>query len=141
MTETVLHWAVDQFRYDRDGPTGPSAPHEIDLSGRRRILIWGPYVALPKGRWRVRTKLSFDRRATSYNFAVEFGSAAKFERLDFRPEKAGLYEVELEFGFDGKKRAELRVIIDQGVVGGQLGFYGADVEIVGTPEADEIANP
>ena len=142
MTENELHWAVDQFRYDRNEPESSAAPHEIDLTGRRRILIWGPYVELPKGRWRARTKLSFDRRATNYNFAVEFGAASAFERMNFRPDKEGLYEVEVEFDFTGELRAELRIIVDQGVIGGVIGFYGADVSLVSETSSEATSvNP
>lgn len=122
------YWGPDRFRYK--GPSAPAGAESFfyDLTGRRRILSWGPYDVLPSGCWQAVVRLAFDKRAASYIYAVELGSLKEIARHEFSPGKAGLYEIILDINFTRASRAEVRVILDQGVVGGEMGFYGAEIQ-------------
>lgn len=123
----TLSWAPEVFRYQAEPAQAGVIPHQFDLTGRRRILSWGPYETLAAGRWQAVVRLSFDKRASGYLYAVEFGSLKQIDRFEFRPGKPGMFDVNMDIELDGKGRAEVRIILDQAAVGGFLGFYGAEI--------------
>lgn len=123
-------WSPALFNYDsRLSPGG--APGELDLTGRPRFLITGPYIVMPAGRWRVVYRLTFDAAGSRFRFRADWGSATDFVSEEFTPGQAGVFELSQEYDWNGTDPCELRVILFEGVFDGEMTFSGAQVSRVG----------
>src|SRR5439155_8031032 len=61
-----ITWARELFLTDGDRP----ATHAVDVTGRARALIYGPYISLPPGHWVAQVVLGFSREVSEVNFLV-----------------------------------------------------------------------
>lgn len=106
-----------------------ACPATLDVTGGARILVFGPYVTLPAGRWRVTTRFELDHQAAAAGaFLVEFGQGADLGHAQLYPSTEGLYEVSLEKTLKGKTPAEIRVWLARPAFHGALRFLGASLE-------------
>lgn len=120
------YWPRERFLHG-DHPAGP-CPESIDLTGRRRILVFGPYVELDPGRWRLTAEFSLTREAAANPLQVEIceDTEVKVAKL-IQPSEAGRYRVALECDLTGG-RVELRVWLPSPAFDGEMRFSGALVE-------------
>ena len=65
-----LIWSRDLF-FVGDDPRQP-ADRPIDITGRIRNLVFGPYIILPPGSWVATVVLGFSREAAEVSYAIEF---------------------------------------------------------------------
>ena len=63
-------WARDLF-FIGDDPYQP-ANRPIDITGRVRNLLFGPYVVLPPGSWVATVVLGFSKEAAEMSYGIEF---------------------------------------------------------------------
>lgn len=124
----VRSWDVDRFRYDDRGIVQRERISKMDIVGRARCLVWGPYEELPLGRWMATARFSMDEWASRHQFAIEFGHKTNYSRHEFRAGKPGIFEFDIEFDAKDKGNAELRLILNQSSLGGQFEFLGVKVE-------------
>lgn len=99
----------------------------VDLTGRPRTLVFGPYVVLPAGRWKVLFQLSFDREAAKYLFRIDWGGVDAFSSQEFRPGRPGVFEVEVNYAWEQPSPCEFRIQVREGVFNGQMGL--SDLQI------------
>jgi hypothetical protein len=91
-------WTPDLFLLgDRPGQPATGA---IDITGRPRCLMHGPYIMLPMGRWNLSLKLRFSREAADHHFSVEVLAGAPLASRTVRPPAEGILEVDLVFAVD-----------------------------------------
>ena len=122
-------WEPDVFNYDsRSIPGGTRG--ELDLTGRPRFLISGPYITLPPGRWRAAYRLTFDQAGSRPRFRVDWGSQADYVSEEFVPNQAGVFEIVQDYVWKENAPAELRIIVLEGVFDGRLTFSGAEISRV-----------
>lgn len=91
----VVAWPRDCFLYG-DAP-GEGLPATVELAGRARILAYGPYMPLPKGRWRATAYLGFSADVSSMPFILEADTDAGITRGFFEVKQGGIFTLELEF--------------------------------------------
>lgn len=91
----VLAWPRDCFLYG-DAP-GESLPATVEVAGRGRILAYGPYMPLPKGRWRATAYLGFSADIGSMPFILEADTDAGITRGFFEVKGGGIFTLELDF--------------------------------------------
>lgn len=143
--EADLHrpmiWLPENFWYDMREAELRERVNRMDVAGRARDLVWGPYVALPAGRWRVTSRLFFDRWACRHRFRFEFGSSKDAVHHEFTPGREGLYELSLEHAWANPLKAEVRVIMVESSLGGVFEFEGAVVEFGGDAAPSARADP
>lgn len=120
-------WAPELFNYDSRIILGGSAG-QLDLTGRPRFIISGPYITLPAGRWRATYRLSFDTPASRLRFRVDWGSQNDYSSEEFVPGRPGVFEIIQEYAWTERAPSELRVILLEGVFDGRMTFSGAQVE-------------
>lgn len=119
-------WAPELFNYDsRKVPGGTRG--QLDLTGRPRFMITGPYIAMPKGRWRATYRLTFDDRGSRPRFRIDWGSQADFVSEEFVPGRAGVFEIAQEYIWTEPAPCELRIIVLEGVFDGRMTFSGAQI--------------
>lgn len=120
-------WAPELFNYNSRMGAGGG---ELDITGRPRCLLAGPYIVLPAGRWRATYKLKFDQRGSRARFRVDWGGVEDFLSEEFVPGRAGVFEIIQEYTWLTPSPAEVRVILLEGMFDGQMVFSGAEISRV-----------
>ena len=119
-------WRPALFNYDsRRAPDG--AAGELDLTGRPRFMITGPYITLPPGNWRAVYRLTFDEPGSRARFRLDWGSQTEYLSEEFTPGRAGVFEIAQDYVWNEAAPAELRVVALEGIFDGRMTFHGADV--------------
>ena len=122
----AARWRPALFNYDsRRAPDG--AVGELDLTGRPRFMITGPYITLPAGNWRAVYRLTFDEPGSRARFRLDWGSQTEYLSKEFTPGCAGIFEIIQDYVWNEAAPAELRVIALEGIFDGRMTFHGADV--------------
>lgn len=123
-------WAPELFNYDsRTVPGGTCG--QLDLTGRPRFMITGPYITLPPGQWRATYRLTFDAKGSRPRFRVDWGSQADFVSKEFVPGRAGVFEITQDYVWTERAPCELRIVVMEGVFDGRMTFSGARIERIG----------
>lgn len=87
-------WARGLFlRSDGGSPSEP-----IDAAGGARILVYGPYIQLPAGRWTARVVLGFSPETAGSSFVVDaFAEGGQLAIVAIDPERGGVYAADIDF--------------------------------------------
>jgi hypothetical protein len=119
-------WSRDLFSYgDRPDET---CPELIDVTGRARILVFGPYLTLPAGRWRATVEFELCRDSAKRPYLIEFGAGADFSRVETRATGAQRATVSVEHQFAAPAPVEIRIWLARAAFHGSLAFAGAKIE-------------
>jgi hypothetical protein len=79
-----------------DRPT-ERATGVIDVTGRARRLLDGPYIMLPPGSWSLSLRVLFTRETTEHDFLLEVVADRPVASRTIRPHAEGAFEVDLAF--------------------------------------------
>ena len=79
-----------------DRPT-ERATGVIDVTGRARRLLDGPYIMLPPGSWSLSLRVLFSRETTEHDFLLEVVAGRPVASRTIRPYAEGAFEVDLAF--------------------------------------------
>lgn len=119
-------WPVELFSwsspFQREGDMAV-----LDLTGRPRFLAFGPYITMPTGRWTARFRVAFDDYASRYLFRADWGQVEHYASYEFRPGKAGVYQMEITFEWSERGACEFRFILREGAFHGEVAI--SDVTI------------
>ena len=129
-TRPQATWAPDLFNYNSRIVAGGSRG-ELDLTGRPRCLLAGPYIVLPAGRWRATYRLTFDETGSRLRIRVDWGGVEQFLSEEFVPGRPGVFEITQEYDWLEPGPAEIRLILLEGVFDGRMTFSGAEIERIG----------
>jgi hypothetical protein len=129
-------WSERIFRYDQRASRTAQQLGELDITGRPRILVYGPYMGMPQGRWRARVKFLVDAPAAAKELRIDWGSPHDFTSLQISTPHAGVYEAELEHDWPAVDLAEIRLWLMEGAFDGVLHFLGATITNAGRPLAN-----
>lgn len=110
----------------------------IDMTGRMRPMVHGPYIHLPAGRWRVDLNFTADPEKAHAPLLFEWGSGVEFCRIVTEIRARGAYAVSLDRVWATPEPAQLRIWPAHPVFQGQFGFRGCRVTRVA---ADHPAPP
>jgi hypothetical protein len=69
----------------------------IDLTGRARCLLHGPYIMLPPGAWSLTLGLLCSREAVEHDFLIEVVADRQIASCTVRPQAEGVIEISLGF--------------------------------------------
>jgi len=94
-----LRWASELF-FLGDRPA-ERATDIIDITGRSRCLLHGPYIMLPAGFWGLSFRAFFSREAAEHDFSLEVLAGKQLASRSIRPRAEGIFEVDLTFVVDG----------------------------------------
>jgi hypothetical protein len=73
----------------------------IDITGRARCLLHGPYITVPPGAWSLTLRLRLSREAADHEFRVEVVADSQLASGNIRLEAEGPVEAHLAFEVDG----------------------------------------
>jgi len=116
------------FLYDARNPVKPPR-YELDLTGRPRILMYGPYVSLPPGVWTFHLQVQADAAAVGRRFRVEWGTQSATEPFAVKLDRVGLYEIAIDFSFMEPSACEARVILEEAAFEGAIRIMATAVSL------------
>lgn len=122
-------WPPALFHYDARAVRGATEAGVMDVTGRPRILVWGPYFVLPPGLWRIRVRFSLDENARIYGYRMDWGGQKAFDSFLFRPDRAGVFEIEMAYRWTEPGPAEMRLLLMEGAFTGEMVLLDAVVSL------------
>jgi len=123
-------WPIEAFAIDAaSAVTG--VPGVFSLPGRARCLMWGPYIQLPAGTWRVTIRFTADDAAAQHYLRFEWGGADLSE-LSFKLGASGVYEAELTQSWASPETVELKFIMPSSALNGYVEIQNIRVEMIET---------
>jgi hypothetical protein len=108
-------------------------PLELDIMGRPRTLIYGPYLNLPAGRWQVEVAFGLCEAAAGYDYLIEFGTNADMARVRYRPGRGGEHSVALAYDVRDYSPVEIRISLLRAAFHGQIRLVGAWIRKLDDP--------
>lgn len=120
-------WTPDVFHYDANASRSSGAPGELDITGRARILVYGPYLVLSPGIWRTSVRFLVNETAGPKAFRIDWGTPTEFTSAPMLPGRPGIFEMSIEHEWHLPAPAEIRILLMEGAFDGQLHFFGANV--------------
>jgi hypothetical protein len=117
---TSITWERELFLIG-DRPN-EKATRPIDVTGRARCLIYGPYITLPPGSWSVSVLLGFSKEAAELGYVVEVVAGTHLSRVNLRPEGGGVFEASLTISIEAStdQPVEVRLFNEQAGFDGRL---------------------
>ena len=128
---TSMWWGRELF-LSVDVPDG-RCPAVVDVTGRARILFYGPYAPLGAGSWRVKAILELCPDAARCRLALQFGVSMDFTTVEIARGPAGRREIEVDYFCETPGLAELRLVLTRAAFHGEIEFHGADIYTVVAP--------
>ncbi len=112
-------WEADLFfaNEERLPAIGP-----IDVTGRGRILVFGPYVNLPPGQWSATIVIGFSAETAGNSFVVEVIAGTQLCHERVQPAGEQVVEIKLQFTIDDaiSQPVEIRLISERAAFDGRL---------------------
>lgn len=129
-------WPLGLF-FDLSGPVGAKAEAGIDLTGRARFILFGPYIDLPRGHWGVTFRFRFEGQSgVKPHISLDWGTQSRFVSQEFTLGASGWYEIKLERTWRSVEPAEFRLQLLRANFHGVLLDASVMVErLVDTPDA------
>jgi hypothetical protein len=117
---TSITWGRELF-FIGDQPN-ERATRPVDVTGRARCLIYGPYITLPPGSWSVSVLLGFSKEAAELGYIVEVVAGTHLSRVNLQPEGEGVFEVNLAISIEASMDhpAEVRLFSERAGFDGKL---------------------
>ena len=125
-------WPPQSFAFPAAGEGDGGSPR-IDLTGRDRLLMDGPYMALPPGLWRATLKMAIDPQGRDVPLAFDWGEAHDMVTIEETVRDAGFYAVSLDRLFETPGTAVLRISLTQPLFQGVLEVVECVVERLPDP--------
>jgi hypothetical protein len=114
-----LIWAPNLFIVGNSHQrlTGP-----IDITGRSRCLIYGPYIRLPSGRWNADVAVAFTDLGGSKDFIIDVVTTIQLNSISINVVNQGGVQTSLPFALDpaNESAVEVRVSNIQAAFEGRL---------------------
>lgn len=136
--ETV-DWSERLFIYDPKSCVDDAPIGLLDISGRPRTLLYGPYLALPIGRWKAVMRFGIDADGASHELRFDWGVASDFVAQAETPGRPGVYEIALTHSVTTCDDLwQFRILVLQGVFEGRMTFHGGSVTRVPDEEGATV---
>lgn len=105
----------------------------LDLTGRPRTIVHGPYFEIPAGRWKATFTLSVDDHSARYLFRADWGGIEVYSSQEFRPWRSGVFEIEMVHDWAAPGAVEFRLLVMEGVFHGEISLSDLTVVRVDAP--------
>ncbi|WP_374321968.1 hypothetical protein [Brevundimonas sp.] len=112
-------WATDLFLFpSRSAPDGGSP--EISLIGKPRVLMYGPYIHMPAGKWRATCPIIADTEGRAMRIEVHWGGSEIEGGYPVDIYESGQYNLTVEASLVEDKPVELRILAPRAALEGKL---------------------
>lgn len=114
-----ITWLTD-FLFSASDPPKRYVGAPIDLCGRARLVLFGPYLALPKGQWEVVAEFKVCPKSGPLHLGFEWGGVTNFETMNLAFDRTGVYKVTLSHYWGVPEAAHFRVWVRRAAFLGSL---------------------
>ncbi|CAL1693015.1 hypothetical protein MMB232_03198 [Brevundimonas subvibrioides] len=128
---TSTRWAPALFQYDDRHEPASERPFAVEMTGRARALIYGPYIGLRPGRWSITVRFFLNDDAADHRLNFEWGQAGSYSGFVQMPGRGGEFAVTLTHDWMQPGWGEFRIVVQQGSLGGEVEMIDAQVTRVG----------
>lgn len=128
-------WGHERFLSDSAQP----CPPVIDLTGPPRFVVFGPYVALPPGRWRAEMSFELCPEAARRRLAAQFGAEPDYATVAVAGGVPGRHTMVIDHTFVAGDRAQARLWLQGAAFHGEVGFLGVKVRPLPEPSEGSCA--
>jgi hypothetical protein len=110
------------FISDEPAPQPVPATRPVDLTGRVRFLVYGPFIHLPPGSWSAGVVLGFSPEAAGMAYVVEVFAGTRLADVRVDPGNERVIEVNLHFSIDGSidQPVQIRIHNERAAFDGRL---------------------
>jgi hypothetical protein len=117
-----ITWERDLFLINEDPPVEPNPPatRPIDVTGRPRYIVHGPYITLPPGSWSAIVALGFSAEAAEVSYIVDIGSETIRAQITFEPGEERVVEASLNFSLVTPEIVTIHVCNERAAFDGRL---------------------
>jgi hypothetical protein len=117
--------SLDQITWARElfhGEGVPIVPRVIEITGKPRCLIYGPYIALPPGDWTADLILAFSEDAIDTSFKIDVFAGSVLHIESIKPIRPGVHMISFSFLIEeaNENLVEIRVYTESGEIFGQI---------------------
>lgn len=120
-------WPPTIFRY-ASGTGSSDQAGRVDITGRPRFLINGPYIFLTPGVWRSTVKLAFDDDAGRKRYELQWGGSDSYVAHQFSPGRSGVFEIALDQEWTIHAATEVRLVLLEGAFHGYVTLDNVTIE-------------
>ena len=117
-------WEPELFFINEDppAPAPVSATRHVDITGRARFLVYGPFINLPPGSWTANIVLGFSAEAAGMSFMVEIFAGHQLCTTRVEPPGEQITEVNLNFVIDHSvdQPVQVRIVNERPAFDGRL---------------------
>jgi hypothetical protein len=116
-----LTWEPELF-FIPGSPMPAPANRVIDITGRARFLIYGPYISLPPGAWSARVVVGFSAEAAGGSFVIEVTGSTQLSYTRIEPVGEQVLDVDLQFTVENSvdQPIEVRIMNERAAFDGRL---------------------
>ncbi len=122
----IAWWGRETF-FSREGG-GDRCPEVIDVTGRPRFLVYGPYVGLGVGVWRATAFFHLCPDAARRSLAVQFGAEPTYTTLELPRGLHGLHRIEIIHRMTEPGLAQVRLWLKKAAFHGEVRFAGVSID-------------
>lgn len=126
----TAEWPLDLLHTAETSVRGFSSDLSFDMTGRGRILAWGPHITLSRGLWQMDLEFEVDKRGAKTILGIDWGSLSSHTRLEARAPAPGVHKATLQQSWSQAEIAELRVGLAHGAFSGHLRLRSLTVTFV-----------
>lgn len=124
---TTVAWSERLFTYDGKSCIDGAPIGVLDVTGRPRTLLYGPYFTLTPGRWKTVMRFAVDDDAAGHEFRFDWGLGSDFVSQSATPAGGGIYEIELEHAVSELGPWQFRILLMEGAFEGHMTFQGGHI--------------
>lgn len=137
-------WPLDAFKYPVMTPEGQLdlGGAVIDLTGRARTLVYGPYTHLSPGLWEVEVKVLVEPDGGGAQLRFEWGCNPDYVGTSASIARTGVYRICLQRAWQAVGPSEMRVTTIQPHFHGRFELISVEVRLVSglSPDGAEMSN-
>jgi hypothetical protein len=97
-----ITWERDLFFISEEPATQQPMPatSPVDITGRIRFLVYGPFINLPPGSWSASVIMGFSPEAAGMTYIVEVFAGSQLTHARVEPGNERIFEANLHFSID-----------------------------------------
>lgn len=115
----TAQWPLSLFYFPK-GDKVEGGTSDIDLTGRARLLMFGPYIYLPPGLWTIDVRFEIDPEHREVPLRMEWGSGEDYVEASEHLSQPGTYVITLERTWATAEAAQFRLWLEQARFQGHL---------------------
>jgi hypothetical protein len=117
-----ITWERDLFFINEEQPQeqGQLASRPVEITGRPRCLVYGPYITLPPGSWSATVALGFSQEAAELTYMVDIHAGAQLTQTRIQPDGQRFVEASLNFSIVEPDMISIRISNERAAFDGRL---------------------